>query len=1098
VKKAPPISTTALLRRASLLLFGSGFCALVYQTVWLRELRLVFGASTAASAAVVGIFMAGLGVGGLVLGRRADRTGNPIDLYSKLELGISVAAGVSPLLLWALRQAYVAVGGTGVLGLGAGTGVRLLLSAVILGAPTFLMGGTLPAMVRAVEGRADVSRRHTGLLYAVNTLGAVAGVLLTTFVALELTGLRRTLWMAALLNLLVAILARSLARAWQERGEAVAEPVPETAEAEAAVEAAADAASGDGGERPSWFILPAAGLVGFAFLLMELVWYRMLAPILGGSSYTFGLILAVALFGIGTGSLLYSSGALPRRPTLTSFATTCSLEAFFLILPFALGDRIAVFALLQRDLAVSGFGALVVAWTLVTVFVVLPAAVVAGYQFPLLIAVLGSGRRQVGRQVGLVTAWNTGGAILGSIAGGFGLLPLLSAPGAWRAAALLLTVCAAGALIAERAGAGRRSTAGLGRAALPVAAGLASLWLCFADGPSAAWRHSPIGAGRMPATYNGPNDLRRVLDEVRRNIEWEVDGVESSVAMQTTNGYAFLINGKADGSARRDAPTQVMLGLLGAVLHPEPKRALVIGLGTGSSGGWLAEIPTMEKVEVVEIEPAIARVARECAPVNRDAMANPKLTVVPGDGREVLLTSRHRYDVIASEPSNPYRAGIASLYSRDFYEAVAGRLGDGGIFIQWLQGYEVDAQLVRTVYATLGAVFPSVESWQVGRGDLLLAASLEPIDHDVERLRARVAEEPYRSALAVTWGIEGVEGFYSGFLADPAFAEAIGAGEGSWVNTDDHPILEFGFARNLGRPGLFDLPDLHRLAQQRGQDRPAVPPGSLDWNRVRELRTARTIALQFQLTANVVEDLPADQPDLIQRAQARAAYLADQPAVCRDLWFAQSEEPRQPIDQVMVAEVLARTGDERAPEYAERLRPWQAVSAEAVLARWHHQQGREEEAARHLLASFEAYHRDPWPIAQLMQRTLILANALGTENPEIGRRLYDGLAEPFAVRLFDETRKRMRFELAKAAGFEALCVDALAALEPRVPWEREFLDDRYECYRRNRHPAAARALADLEAFTAIAPPRLDQNLEPAEPAEDRIFQTSTPETSVGD
>ncbi|MEE8525077.1 MAG: fused MFS/spermidine synthase [Thermoanaerobaculia bacterium] len=1068
---------------------------------------MVFGASTAASAAVLGIFMAGLGAGGLILGRRADKTGNPIGLYAKLELGISVAAGVSPLLLWMLRQAYVAMGGTGALGLTAGTGVRLLLSALVLGAPTFLMGGTLPALVRAVEGRADVSRRHTGRLYAVNTLGAVAGVLLTTFVALELTGLRQTLWMASLLNLLVAILARSLARAWQEQRDAAEPTTADRAPEDQALPEPTAAAipapdepeiAGDAGERSNWFILPAAGLVGFAFLLMELVWYRMLAPILGGSSYTFGLILAVALFGIGTGSLLYSSGVLPRRPTLTSFATTCSLEAFFLILPFAFGDRIAVFALLQRDLAVSGFGALVVAWTLVTVFVVLPAAVVAGYQFPLLIAVLGSGRRHVGRQVGLVTAWNTGGAILGSIAGGFGLLPLLSAPGAWRATAVLLAACAAGALIADRTAAirvrdGRRPRPRLGGAKIPVAVGLASLALCFADGPSAAWRHSPIGAGRMPASYAGPNDLRRALDEIRRNIEWEVDGVESSVAIQATNGYSFLINGKADGSARRDAPTQVMLGLLGAVLHPEPKRALVIGLGTGSSGGWLAAVPTIEQVDVVEIEPAIERVARQCAAVNRDAMSNPRLRIVPGDGREVLLTSRHRYDVIASEPSNPYRAGIASLYSRDFYAAVAGRLSEHGIFIQWLQGYEVDAQLVRTVYATLGAVFPYVESWQVGRGDLLLAATLEPIEHDLERIRTRVAEEPYRSALAVAWGIQGAEGFYSAFLATPAFAEAIGSGEGRWVNTDDHPILEFGFARNLGRPGLFDLSELHRLAQLRGQDRPAVPPDSLDWKRVRELRVARTIALESQLKSNITDDLPADDPELLHRVQARAAYLAEELTVCRDLWFSQTEEPLHPIDQIMVAEALAHSGDDRAPEYAERLRSWQAVSSEATLARWHYVKDRKEMAVRHLIAAFEAYRSDPWPIAALMLRTLIMANALGSEDPEFGRPLYDALAEPFSVKLFEESRKRIRVELAKATGFEELCVEAFEALEPWVPWEHRFLADRYECYRLNHHVRTPRALADLEKFIAIAPPRLDQNLEPPEPEVDRIFQPAIPE-----
>src|SRR4029453_1748056 len=183
----------------------------------------------------------------------------------------------------------------------------------------------------------------------------------------------------------------------------------------------------------------AAAIVGFAFFLVELVWYRMLAPVLGGSSYTFGLILAMALAGIGLGGCLYALGAASRRPTLHALAMTCGLEAFFLLLPYALGDRVAVLAMLLRPLGNLHFGLLVAVWCLVTSVVVLPPSIVAGYQFPLLVGVLGRGRRDVGREVGLAYAANTAGAIAGALAGGFGLLPLLGATGAWKltAAALL-------------------------------------------------------------------------------------------------------------------------------------------------------------------------------------------------------------------------------------------------------------------------------------------------------------------------------------------------------------------------------------------------------------------------------------------------------------------------------------------------------------------------------------------------------------------------------------------------------------------------------------------------------------------------------------
>jgi MFS family permease len=365
--------------RVSLLLLASGFCGLVYQMAWLRLLRLVFGASTAASAAVLAIFMGGLGAGSYFLGPRADRSSNPLRLYAHLEIGIAIAAGLTPLLVGGIRALYVSLGGSQGLGVVGGTALRLLLSIVVLGLPAFLMGGTLPATVRAVMRKLDAGRRDLGLLYAVNTLGAVVGALVTTFVAIEFLGIRKTIWVAALVNLLVAMVARSMAR--------TAPPIEsiesiEAMEPEAAAESGGETARVPGGSRaaPLGLVLAAAALVGFAFFLMELVWYRMLAPILGGTSYTFGLILAVALLGIGLGGLAYSLGSERVRPTLAGFAATCSLEALALAVPFFLGDRLALLSLTLLDLGALGFGGLVVGWSVVTAIVVLPAALVAGYQ----------------------------------------------------------------------------------------------------------------------------------------------------------------------------------------------------------------------------------------------------------------------------------------------------------------------------------------------------------------------------------------------------------------------------------------------------------------------------------------------------------------------------------------------------------------------------------------------------------------------------------------------------------------------------------------------------------------------------------------------
>jgi len=1045
--------------RVALLLFASGFCALVYQTAWLRMFRLVFGASTAASAAVLAIFMAGLGFGGLLLGRRVDRHPSPLSLYAGLEAGIAISAGLSPLLLAAVEWLYIAMGGSARMGLAGSSAVRLLLSLVVLGLPTFLMGGTLPAVARAVERRADSGRRTVGLLYAVNTLGAVLGALLTTFFALETLGIRKTIWIAALLNLLVVLAAKSLARELQtESADSAAQP------------AAADEAPEAEARRSGWLVPFAAALVGFAFLLMELVWYRMLGPLLGGSSYTFGLILAIALLGIGLGGLLYGAGESQRRPTMLSFAATCSLEALLIALPFATGDGVAVLAALLHPLASSGFLSLVAGWTVVTVLVVLPPAIVAGYQFPLLIALLGSGRRRIGREVGVAYAANTLGAILGSIAGGFGLIPLLTAQGVWRLVTLLLLALAAVAVVAGlRAGAPRRA------AFVPVAAGVVGLLFCAATGPTAFWRHSPIGAGRLSiANWNGPNDIRDQIASVRARTVWQADGVESSVALNLGEEYAFIVNGKSDGSALGDAPTQVMSGLVGSLVHPNPRRVLVIGLGTGSTAGWLAKVPSVERVDVIELEPAIEHVARVCSKVNQDVLHNPKVHLVIGDGREFLLTTGNDYDLIFSEPSNPYRIGVASLFSQDFYQAVQRRLRPGGLLLQWLQGYEIDSQLVRTAYATLGSVFPAVESWQVHRADLLLMAGREPLVHDLDLIRSRVGQEPYRTALTRIWGVEGIEGFYSGYVANPAFARAVGKAEGKAINTDDHPILEFGFARNLGRFGLFRLPDLYTLVKARGEGRPAMRGAPLDWSRVAEMRVARGSYWE-----DLVDDPdPQGDPAGRMRVAARQAWTRKSlPRACAS-WSGQSEPPRTHSDRLMVAECMADRHDPRTPEAAAMLAAEQPIETDLVMAIWLAGVGRTAEAADRLIAALAAYRTDPWVYRPLMRETIPLAVQLATRDHSLAPRLYAAFGQPFAIDMFEQQRQLSRIWIARAVGARDLCVEALAPLEPNTPWEEAFLTYRYGCYESHKHPLAARARRDLEAFLDAAPPKLAQGLMP--------------------
>ncbi|MBJ96009.1 MAG: spermidine synthase [Rickettsiales bacterium] len=1068
VKGVPPADSAAQLGSpigvlpVSILLLCSGFCALVYQVAWLRLLRLVFGASTASQAAVIAIFMAGLGFGSLLLGKRADAHPNPLRMYARLELGIALSAAASPLLVLAVRAIYLGLGGTAVLGDGGGNLLRLLLSTLVLGLPTFLMGGTLPAVARAAaelsEKHGDKSRRYLGILYGGNTLGAVLGALCTTLWSLEVLGIQKSIWAAAALNGLVFVFAERIAA---QRGD---RPVSQVTEPERPKKKGNSAIAG---LRKLPFILPAAAIVGATFLLMELVWYRMLAPLLGGSSYTFGLILAVALLGLGLGSLLYGSGNTRRRPGLAAFATTCSLEAVLLLIPFALGDSLALLAAVLQQLRDLGFVGLIVTWLSVICLVVLPAALVSGYQFPLLIAILGDDERRVGREVGLCYSWNTAGAIFGSVVGGFGIIPLLSATGAWRACALALLLL--GALAVALA---LRNTEQHGKPIIATLLTVAGLSMLVAPGPSAFWRHSPIGLGMLSLDFADHNGFKDSIHAHNRTLRWETDGRESSVALDDTNGWTFIVNGKSDGSAREDAATMVMSGLLPAALHPAPRKVLLIGHGTGTTAGWLAQVPGIERVDVVEIEAAILEVAEACRAVNFDVPDNPKVNVIIGDGREHLLSSKERYDIIFSEPSNPYRAGIASLFSQDFYDGVQDRLEDGGIFVQWFQGYHVDAELVRTAYATISSVFPVVETWTVHYFDMAFTASKQAIEHDAGRLRARLAQQPFFDALRYTWGVSGVEGLYSAYLANGDFARSVAEIEGHWVNTDDRPIIEFGFARNAGRTGLFSIPALHQLATARGQQR---PPGlsDVDWAAVHDLRGARELAMGGMPPA------PTGMPDgPANRARARRAYAQEDLVAACDHWFSQSQAPASDIDLLLVVECLAEQAQPETADLLPGLHQRRPVEAAAISARMFARAGQPVQAAAELERAFVAFRKDPWVHTTVMARALDLAVELCRKNPALSAGLFEALQYPFAARILEESRKDVRLEVAMASRSSAQCAEAFTAFEPWPPWRERFLRDRCSCYTASEHPLKESSCADLEQFRRAAPTRLEAGLVP--------------------
>jgi spermidine synthase len=810
---------------------------------------------------------------------------------------------------------------------------------------------------------------------------------------------------------------------------------------------------------PPVFVLSAAALVGFAFFLMEMVWFRMLGPLLGGTVFTFGLILAIALLGIAVGGAAYGILARDRPATANAFITTTLLEALSMVVPLALGNRLAILTIYLQPLRSLGFPPQLFGWGVVALITVFSAAVVAGYQFPLLIALLGKGREEVGRQVGLAYAWNTVGAIVGSLAGGFGLLPMLTAPGCWRLTAVLLALLGLATLAFARL----RSSVTAWLLSGAGAAGVLALAF-FARGPTATWRHIPIGVGRVPPELvSSPRRVKELTRSVDRGAFWQAEGVESAVALDRRLGLALIVNGKSDGAAISDSPTMVMSALLAPLLYPSIRRGMVIGLGTGTTAGWLAALPQVERVDVVELEPAVIRAAELFKPVTRDALHQPKVRLSTGDAREVLLSTPERYDLVFSEPSNPYRAGVASLFTQEYYRAIRARLNAGGVFCQWVQAYDVDRDTIRTVYSTLSSVFPHVESWQLHVADILLVASERPVPIDLALLRKRMQEPVFRDGLRATWRATDAEGVLARYIGGARTTAAIAESADGALNTDDRTLVEFAFARAL-TDDTFVLEEVREVARALRNDRPMVMDGTPDWDQVERERANIYASLGYPPLIS-----PRLPPALRELILPTLSYVQGHNASALQAWEARHYAPANSTERLLMAEGLAEKGDERALPLIEAIRAEQPIEADMLLARLKLRQERLPEAAELLRSAFIRYRTDPWVSLPVVKGALALAQQLAHKGPGWASMMLAVLREPFVVYSQDEKRVEMSLELAAALPLDRSCVDLLQPLEPNTPWNLPSLRFRARCYRQFNPVLADLAERELLEFDATMP-----------------------------
>ncbi len=752
------------------------------------------GHTVAAAATVLAAFMGGL-AGGAWLGGRVDERASAsrapgayrLRAYGALEAAAGLYAFILPLLLssfvpllaWAYND-----------GLSSGRFhlINVLLSAAALAIPTLAMGATFPiaagwfanARQLPADGRAAAD---VGWLYAINSAGAAAGAVAAGFWLIPALGLQRTVLAAAALNGLAAAGAVLLSAVESTR------PAPGDAPVLARQRRPPAARAMALREQPLPVIAClAAGVSGLVALTYEVAWTRLLALVVGPTTYAFSIVLACFVLGITLGS---AGGArLVRRvgrpaiwlgTMLGITALAASAAAWFAAsrLPLMVASRVAS--------AHAEFHTILLQEVSSIALLLLPTTVALGAVFPLALATAGIDRRHTGRDVARIYASNTLGAIAGALAAGFVLLPALGLFNAFRTAAFVGVVAAAAVWYAALGGGQGR------RRAAPAAVFVAGVGLLIA---MPAWDLNVLTSGAYKYTPGLTG-----AEAARAYRAWRMlfyqDGAAATVSVrELATMRSLVVDGKVDASNMGDMLTQRMLGLLPVLLHPDPHQVCVIGLGSGVTAASTLARGSVQRADIVEISPEVVKAARFFDRENGDVLANPAVRLITGDGRSHLRLTRQRYDVIVSEPSNPWMAGIAALFTQEFFQDARGRLNPDGLMCQWAHTYDMSPDDLRSIVRTFTSVFPESTMWLVGDSDVLLIGSTGAAidlarigehcpEAGVPALLKDVAIEPEAAPFALL----------SLFAGGPAELKRYAAGAA--VQRDDRMALEFSAPRAI-------------------------------------------------------------------------------------------------------------------------------------------------------------------------------------------------------------------------------------------------------------------------------------------------------------
>jgi spermidine synthase len=752
------------------LFFASGACALVYQVMWLRLLSLVFGVTVYAASTVLAGFMAGLGAGSLVAGRFAARIARPLVAFGIAEALVGITAFATPFLLDTLTTVWIAVHPALPKSVAVLTVIRFAFAFLLLIVPTSMMGATLPLVIKSAVSREERVGGRVGLLYAINTTGAIAGALIAGFYLISEIGVARSFQIAAAANILIAVIAVVAGYAMPAQAAALSERAGNEV-GRARVEGPPTTR---GQQRLVLWIFFVSGLMSLA---LEIVWFRTLVIFLRPTAYAFTIMLACVLAGIALGSAIAAPLLRMRRHWIPILAAIQGVIGFAAVLSFNMLARsqqaIEAATPWFDRLGINTYLAPLVVSSLIAM---LPTTILLGLAFPIGLTLWAgdAASDDTSRKAGTFYSLNVVGAILGSVLAGFILLPQLGTRVSLIAIAALATLSSILLAISERK---TNPTMAIATGAIAP--------LLFVIGARAAVNPFDVAFERFHRS---------------ESMVWREEGAQTTVAVHDRRGNPPMRVMYLDGNHQaNDSPGGAFvhhrIGALPAMLHPNPSTALVVGLGGGATPGAVARHNL--HVDVVELSKAVVAGSDYFKHINFNLLERPNVTMHVDDGRNFLLMSRKKYDVITADIILPRHAGAGALYSREYYELIRNALADGGLAMQWNGGDS--ATEYKLLMRTFTSVFPYTTLW--AEGSLMLGSKVPfTISQSAYEAR-RVGFDQFK------WDLPTLKRIYS--AGPEEIREFLGDGP---ILSDDRPVIEYflSLPKNdapggyTGRKGVFE------------------------------------------------------------------------------------------------------------------------------------------------------------------------------------------------------------------------------------------------------------------------------------------------------